>query len=133
MKYAWKFLILVVLGIGGCNYTNLKRAPGSENLQLNSEPLVPSYESINKRIFIAACKDCHNSGGSGKRVLLDKVSLLNSPLELVIPGNPDESGLVLSLERNDDKRMPPSKEGYAPLKEEEKAVIRKWIENGAMD
>lgn len=94
---------------------------------------LPTYDSINRNVFLNSCKDCHNSNGSGKRILFDKESLINSPLELVIPGNPDESGLVIALERMDSKRMPPAKEGYSVLKDEVKSVIRKWIENGAKD
>ena len=97
------------------------------------DPMVATYESINRHVFQVTCKDCHNPTGSGKRVSLDKESLLNSPLELIIPGNPDESGLVVAIERTDDKRMPLAKEGYSPLKAETKALIRKWIENGAKD
>ena len=96
-------------------------------------PILATYDSINKNIFQNSCKDCHNSAGSGKRILFDKDALLNSPLELVIPGNPDESGLIVALERNDDKRMPPAKEGYSALTDEAKWAIRKWIENGAKD
>jgi mono/diheme cytochrome c family protein len=97
------------------------------------DPLVPTYESINKHIFQAACITCHSPTGSGKRILMDKESLMNSPLELIIPGNSDESGLVVSVERADNKRMPPPKEGYAVLKKEEKAAIRTWIDKGAKD
>lgn len=102
------------------------------NLKLaNAEVLEPTFESIDRIIFQKTCTDCHYSGGDGKRVLLDKKSLLNSPLELVIPGNPDESGLIISLERTDDKRMPPAEDGYDVLSSEEISVIRKWIEIGA--
>lgn len=97
------------------------------------EPIQPTFESLNKKIFQVSCKDCHNPTGTGKRILLDKESILNSPLELVIPENPDESGLVLALEREDDKRMPPAKDGYSELSAEYKAAVRKWIENGAKD
>jgi uncharacterized membrane protein len=97
------------------------------------EPIISTYDSINRHVFQTSCKECHNPTGTGKRVLLDKSSLLDSPLELVIPGNPDESGLVIDLERTDDKRMPPAKEGYSALKDEAKIAIRKWIENGAKD
>lgn len=100
---------------------------------IDSDPLVPTYESINKHIFQAACIHCHDPTGTGKRILFDKDSLLNSPLELIIPGNSDESGLIVALERTDEKRMPPAKEGYSALKDEQKAVIRKWIDNGAKD
>lgn len=98
-----------------------------------STPIEPTFDSINTHVFQTSCKECHNLTGTGKRVLLDKDSLMNSPLELIIPGNPDESGLIVSIERSDDKRMPSAKEGYAELKPEVKAAIRKWIENGAKD
>ncbi len=97
------------------------------------EPILPTFESIDKRIFQVTCKDCHNPQDSGKRVPLDKESILNSPLELVIPGNPDESGLTLAVERTDDKRMPPAKEGYSALSAEAIEAIRQWIQNGATD
>jgi uncharacterized membrane protein len=100
---------------------------------VDPDPLLPTYDSSNRHIFQSACITCHNPTGTGKRILMDKDSLMNSPLELIIPGNSDESGLVVSVERLDDKRMPPAKEGYAVLKKEEKAAIRAWIENGAKD
>lgn len=112
---------------------------GSPQFALNGqidppfEPLIATYDSIDKHIFQVACKDCHNPEGSGKRILLDKDSLMSSPLELILPGNPEESGLVIAIERNDGKRMPPSKEGFSALSSEAKAIVRTWIENGATD
>ena len=103
------------------------------NIDPITAPLIPTFESINKHVFQTSCKDCHNSTGSGKRILLDKESLMNSPLELIIPGSPDESGLVIAIERTDDKRMPSAKEGYSALNDETKLVIRSWIQNGAKD
>ena len=103
------------------------------NIGPKPEPLLATFDSINKHIFQASCVECHNPSGTGKRILLDKESLLNSPLELVLPFNADESGLVIAIERTDSKRMPPANDGYAELKEEEKLAVRKWIENGAKD
>lgn len=97
------------------------------------EPLLATFESLNQHVFQTSCKDCHNTTGTGKRILLDKESLMNSPLELIIPGNPDESGLVVAIERMDEKRMPPAKEGYSALSTEAKEAIRLWIQNGASD
>lgn len=96
-------------------------------------PLGPTYLSINQNIFQPKCVICHSPGNPGQRVPLGKEDLLNSPLDLVLPGNADESGLVIAVERLDDKRMPPAKEGYAALKEDEKRAIRDWIQNGAKD
>ncbi len=97
------------------------------------EPLISTFDSINKHILQTRCLDCHNPTGTGKRILLDKESLLNSPLELIVPGNADESGLIIALERSDEKRMPPAEDGYSELKEEEIRIIRRWIDNGATD
>ena len=98
-----------------------------------TEPFIATFDSIDKNVFQVSCKDCHNPDGTGKRVPLDKEALLNSPLELIIPGNSDESGLIVAIERTDSKRMPPEKSGYSALSDETKAIIRKWIENGAKD
>jgi hypothetical protein len=54
-------------------------------------------------------------------------------LELVLPGNPDESGLVIAVERTDEKRMPLAKSGFSPLTPDEMTAIRNWIANGASD
>lgn len=95
-------------------------------------PLAPTFEEINKVVFQKTCIKCHNPTGSGKRVPLDREGLLNSPLELVIPGNADESGLIISLERADKKRMPPIKDRYYAIRPEIIAVIRQWIDQGAL-
>lgn len=95
------------------------------------EPIQATYESINKKVFVPKCVTCHSEGNSAWQVLLSRQELLDSPLELVLPGNPDESGLVLAVERADHKRMPPEKDGYSALKTDEIAAIRKWIEDGA--
>ena len=98
-----------------------------------SGDVLPTFDSINTHIIQAKCVSCHSAGQDAKRIPLDKVSLLNSPLDLVLPGNADESGLVIAVERTDARRMPLSTEGYGPLSEKEKAAIRAWITNGAKD
>lgn len=95
------------------------------------EPLIATYDSIRTHVFESKCLTCHNPSGTGNKIPLDKEFLLNSPLELVLPENPDESGLIIALERKDNKRMPPEKEGYSALKPEVVQVIRDWITNGA--
>lgn len=131
---------LILLSIFGCQMSSqepldLEKAPIAlpQSDNSSSAPLEATFESINKNVFLKTCKDCHNENGTGKRVLLDKDSLIDSLLQLIIPGNPGESGLVVDLERKDDKRMPPAEDGYAALPESTIAVIRKWIENGAKD
>ena len=42
-----------------------------------------TYDSINQNIFQNKCVSCHAPGMTAKRILLDRESLLNSPLVLV--------------------------------------------------
>lgn len=95
--------------------------------------LEPKFSSIDQHILQTKCITCHSEGKTAERIPLTLENLLNSPLEMVMPGDPDESGLVITLERTDEKRMPPPKDGYSRLSDKELKVIRDWITNGAKD
>ena len=110
-----------------------KENNGGSTQPPTEEPLTATFASIDKHIFQEKCVACHSAGGQAKRILLDKQSLMDSPLELVLPGNSDESGLVIAVERTDDRRMPLAEAGYSELSVEEKAASRHWIDNGALD
>lgn len=98
------------------------------------EPLEPTFQSINKNILQNKCIVCHSVGKVAERVPLDSPeSMIDSPLEIVIPGNSEESGLIISTSPNARKLMPPKKSGIAPLKPEEIEMIKQWIDNGAKD
>ena len=102
-------------------------------------PLEPKYASIRAHILEKTCLACHAPGKPAARVpFITKEDLLNSPLDLVIPGNPDESGIILAVTNQDpNKSMPPSKDasgqptGFSPLTEDEIKIISEWIKNGA--
>ncbi len=97
-------------------------------------PLEPTFKSINQNILQMKCFVCHAPGKEAERVSLDSAeSMINSPLEIVIPGNSEESGLIISISPNARKIMPPKKSGITPLKPEEIAIIKQWIDNGAKD
>ncbi len=48
---------------------------------------------------------------------------------VVVPGKPDESRLIAAVERKGTLAMPPGKKG---LPEEEVAVLREWVKQGAL-
>ncbi len=107
-------------------------APENYSDQPSTDPLKPNFASIKSKIFEPRCISCHRTGGPASGVPLAVLSdLLNSPREIVLPGNPDESGLVLALERNDSRRMPPTGTGSSALSSAEIATIRRWISLGA--
>lgn len=117
------------------------KAGGPKNPQIGTpkpeEPpsvLLPFFSSIKKNIFDSKCLICHTPGGQAARVPLStRNDLVNSPLEIVIPGNPDESGLILVLSENARKRMPPPESGISPVKANELEIIKEWILNDAKD
>ena len=96
--------------------------------------LEPTYESIRVGILEQKCLYCHAPGKRGERVSLDtKEALINSPLEIVIPGNAEESDIILVLAPDARKPMPPRNSGPAPITEEEKNILMQWINQGAKD
>ena len=95
-------------------------------------PIEPTYASIKGHVLDMKCISCHSPGGTVARIpLVTKDDLLNSSLDLVIPGEPDESGLTIVLEPGARKFMPPADSGISPVSEEERNAIRTWILNGA--
>ena len=93
-------------------------------------PLVPTFDSIKASILDRKCISCHRVGGSVPRMPLVTIKdLINSPDEIVIVGDPDQSGLVISLLPGARKFMPPKDSGFAPVSPEEIDVIRKWIKD----
>lgn len=94
--------------------------------------LEPTYESIKKQIIDRKCLSCHTAGGSAHRMPFNtKEELLDDTYEVVIPNNPDESGMLIVLKPDARKPMPPKDSSFSAVTESEKAVIREWILKGA--
>ena len=111
-----------------------KPQDGIDQPPIQIEPLEATFNSINKNILQKKCMVCHAVGKEAERVPLDSPeSMIDSPLEIVIPGNSEESGLMISISPNARKLMPPKKSGIIALKPEEIELVKQWIDNGAKD
>jgi len=98
------------------------------------EVLKPTFASIKANIFVPKCIKCHNPDGNADRVPLETIEdLVKSPLEVVIPQNADESGLILVLLEGARGKMPPENSGISPVSASEIEIIKTWINNGAKD
>jgi uncharacterized membrane protein len=96
--------------------------------------LEATFTSIRKNIFEMKCISCHSTGGSAEKVSLVRYEdIMNSPREIIVPQDPTSSGLVIAIERQDEKRMPPPKSGLSALSATEILTIRQWISDGAKD
>src|SRR4051794_15724705 len=86
------------------------------------------YRKDVKPVLQERCYACHGALAQKAKLRVDSgANLLKGGV--IAPGKPGESELVLRVSSNDDAhRMPP--EGH-PLKPEQVAKIRAWIEQGA--
>lgn len=86
------------------------------------------YRKDVKPVLQARCYACHGALAQKGKLRVDSgANLLKAGV--IVPGKPGESELILRVSsENDAQRMPP--EGH-PLKPEEIAKIKLWIEGGA--
>ncbi len=131
------FIFLIWTGVSCVDSIQDKNIENTIKNSVSKNPpdllLEPKFSSIKEKIFEHKCVSCHGTGITAEKVPLMKWDeLLNSPRELVIPKNTEESGLLIAIERTDDKRMPPPSSDF-PLKTEEITAIRDWILQGALE
>ncbi|HWE40779.1 MAG TPA: PSD1 and planctomycete cytochrome C domain-containing protein [Isosphaeraceae bacterium] len=88
-------------------------------------------------ILARHCLKCHgpDEGARKAKLRLDRREDATRPAasgaRAVVPGDPDESELVVRIfEEDDDQRMPPVKTKDR-LTDEEKATLKRWIASGA--
>lgn len=101
--------------------------------------LQPTFKSIEQNILKVKCQVCHSNTGSVHWIPLVTYSdLLDSPLDIIIPNKPDESGIILMTTSADPKKqMPPQKDklgnptNIALLTQSEVDAISLWINAGA--
>jgi len=98
------------------------------------EVVKPTFASIKKKILESKCNVCHSKGQIAEDVPLSSPEeMIDSPRDIVIPGDPDSSEFYLVVRPIARKIMPPKTSGIAPLNPEEVEVIKEWILKGAKD
>ena len=87
-----------------------------------------------KPILVAHCYACHGALQQKGGLRLDTVDLMKAGGEngpVVVPGKSADSPLIRHVSATGRTRMPPASEGD-PLKKEEVASLRTWIDEGAI-
>ena len=83
------------------------------------------------------CFQCHGVDAKARKadLRLDTWEGLTAPrgwrLPAVTPGNPDRSSLILRVESDDPKQVMPPPSTHKTVSENERTVLRAWIEQGA--
>lgn len=102
---------------------------------LSAEESATTYAKV-KPLLDTACVNCHGSKKAKHDLRVDTVEgILKGGKKLgsaVVAGKPDESPLikVLTMPRKEKLAMPPEGQGE-PLTEEQVALVKKWISEGA--
>jgi len=126
----WLFFLFVVLLIGGCA-TSIER----------SLPEKVSYNFHVRPILTDKCFACHGPDVSKLKagLRLDIPALALSELKenkghfAIVPGKPEESELFHRIASDDPTYLMPNVESNLPhLTEREVALVKKWIEQGAV-
>ena len=111
---------------------------GAWPLQLNAMDDKPKSARLNfakhaKPVFRNHCVSCHNPNRtSGDLDLTNYVAMMQggSSGDVIEPGSPDDSFLFQLITHADSPEMPP---GDQKIPDEDIEVIRKWIEDGAIN
>ncbi len=101
--------------------------PGSENLCMDGE-ISFQYEIDPMMVSNCAFSGCHDAITAEDDIILDSYTNI---IKEVTPGKPNKSELYESITDNGEDIMPPSP--YAPLSGEQIALVKKWIEQGALN
>src|SRR5262245_10097015 len=87
-------------------------------------------------ILAANCFTCHGPDAKTRKaglrldVAQEATKELKSGARAIVPGNSKDSELVVRILATDGDRMPPPKSQHQ-LKEREKELLKRWIEEGA--
>ena len=107
---------------------------GNKENEKPTQVLAANFDSIYEVLLKPKCISCHSAGSpstASRTPLTSLPEILSSPRDLVIPGNPDESGIVIYTKPGATKRMPPPDSGKAPLTDDEIQILEAWILSGA--
>jgi mono/diheme cytochrome c family protein len=127
--------MMAALGCGGSSDSPTAPSP-------TTPTLTATFSSIQSRVFATRCYSCHGSTrreqnldlqNNGHANLVSRASTQQATLLLVAPGNPDQSYLVHKIEGRTTiagLRMP---QLQTALTADEIAVIRQWIQGGALN
>lgn len=105
----------------------LQESPDLENIQRQK---LSFFEKSVRPVLLANCSKCHGSEKQESGLRVDHISFLKKGGDTgpaVIPGKPDESVLITSIEHSSNLEMPPSKK----LSDHQIKAIRKWVLEGA--
>lgn len=92
--------------------------------------LLPTWDSLQAKIFIPKCVVCHSPNGQAKWIdLTNRKAMTVTLLKHINFNNPEASNLMIRL-RDPEEPMPPYSSNIPVLTREEADVVVDWINRG---
>jgi len=133
-------LILAIALCGSCNRTTSAISPSLEKSAPSSDAL-PEKVTFNahiRPIFSDTCFSCHGFDANTREadLRLDTpegayAKLLDSDIHAIVPGKPDQSAILARIISDDPDEVMPPPDFHKDLTDHQKALVRRWIEQGA--
>lgn len=96
-----------------------------------SRQLEPTWESLSIKIFFPKCVQCHNPEGQASFLdLSTRQKFFENRHDLLNNFEDVENSFLFEVLNDPDEPMPPAYSGIDVLSENEKSVIKQWIEQG---
>ena len=133
-------VLTVALVAAVAPFVSWRQAPeprGGDGRGLRPSPTTISFNEHIRPIFVDNCFRCHGSDpGSRKAELrLDRPEFAFAPRAngqpVIVKGNPGQSALVRRITSTDPDKVMPPPETHKTLEPREKALLERWIKDGA--
>ncbi|MCA9150454.1 MAG: PD40 domain-containing protein [Planctomycetales bacterium] len=129
LQHALALLTLLALS------TSASTTSAAQAAEASGAPQPVSYWNDVRPIFQANCQGCHQPAkASGEYIMTSYDKLLSggeTGEAAIVPHHPDASQLLSQITPVDGKA--PMPQGKPPLEETQVALIKRWIEEGAID
>jgi len=121
---------VVALAINACGAGGGSTAPIAVSKTADGRV---SFQGTVQPILADHCIRCHGESADGALSILSYEAVMKGGKsgDFVIPGNPDESRLITSVEKTREPFMPPRI--FPALTEDRIGALRQWISEGAED
>lgn len=124
-------ILILLLSVTG---TLASSPPGGDRADSNKT----DFQRQVRPLLSDRCFSCHGPDEAARQdgLRLDIPEGAMAPREhgaAIVPGNPGASAAIRKIYSSDVKdRMPPADSGRKPLSDEEREIIKKWVEEGAV-
>lgn len=126
----------ILIVVAGAFWWKAGKAARAAKVGARESPTKLSFNEHVRPILSANCYYCHGQDAHSRQaeLRLDREEFAFAPRKggpAIVRGQPDKSPLVLRIESTNPSEIMPAPGSHKVLKEEEVALLRRWVQEGA--